>query len=263
MTHARLALFGWLCCVSCSKPDPAPHRTEPWLAHPSASAGGEVTGGPLNFHFAPDSSIRFTLLGRKAKLSGRVSVAGGGLRLDPRDLTSANASVDVDLTTLSIDADSLREVTELGGGSPSALAQQWLELGPQVAPEKRRELSIGRFELSSVETSSSPGLDWGAAHAKNHVRARVVGTLLLHGFRAPVVTDIVLSPLETSPGTPRRLSIRSQGALVVALAPHDIRARGPSGIADALATARSADWVGKSARIEFELVAEADRTAAK
>ena len=264
MTRARFALFGWLCCLSCSKPDAAPRRTAPWLAHPSASSsGGDMTGGPLNFHFAPDSSIRFTLLGKKAKLSGRVAVAGGGLRLEPHDLKSANASVDVDLTTLSVEADALPQRVELGGGSPSALAQQWLGLGPQVAPEKRRELGIARFELSSVEASSSPGLDLSAPRAKNHVRASVIGTLLLHGFRAPVRTDVVLTPLETSPGAPQRLSIRSQGALVVALAQHDISARGPSGIADALAMARSADWVGKSVRIEFELVAEADRPAAK
>jgi hypothetical protein len=69
---------------------------------------------------------------------------------------------------------------------------------------------------------------------------------------------VLLQPLKTAPGAASRLSIRSAGALVLALAPHDITARGPSGIADALAMARASDWVGKTARIEFELLAEAD-----
>jgi hypothetical protein len=141
---------------------------------------------------------------------------------------------------------------------------QWLELGPDVAPERRREFSSARFELTSIETSSATSLDFGARRSARHLgatRATVVGTLLIHGFRAPVRCDVVLSSLESAAGTPQRLSIRSVGPLVVALAPHDIVARGPSGIADPLATARSADWVGKNAKVEFELVAQADTAA--
>ncbi len=263
MTAARWLFVGLLCGAGCSKPDVAPHRTEPWLARPSASTSADpsAVSGPATFHFTPDSSIRFSVPGRKAKVSGRVALAQGSLRFDPRDLKTASANIDVDLTTLTIDADTLPATAPLGGSSPSALALQWLELGADVAPERRRELGIARFELSSVESSSAPGLDLGSPKAKSHVRAGVVGTLLIHGFRAPVRCDVLLSPLETAPGAPARFSIRSQGALVIALAPHDISARGPSGVADALSMARSSDWVGKNARVELELVAEADPSA--
>jgi hypothetical protein len=252
----RLALLAVLCCVACSKKEP-PHRTEPWLANPSAS-GAAVAGAPRNFHFAADSSIRFSVQGRKGKVSGRVPLSGGKLRLDPRDLKSATASIDADLTKLSIDADALPEGVELGGSSPSAVALQWLELSPGVAAERSAQFVSARFELASVDNLSSPFLDFSGTRQRGHVRAAAIGTVLLHGFRAPIRADVVLEPLKTPPGAPLRLSIRSAGALVLALAPHDITARGPSGIADALAMARSVDWVGKSARIDFELLAEAD-----
>jgi hypothetical protein len=266
-----LAFVGLLCCAGCSKPDVAPRRTAPWLAQPSASTSavsGSALSGPLSFHFVPESHIRFTVPGKKAKLSGRVAVTQGSLRLDPRDLKTVSATIDVDLTTLSIDADSLPANAPLffAGSSPSVLALQWLELGADVAPERRRELGLARFELSSVESLSAPSIDLSLPKAKSHVRATVVGTLLIHGFRAPVRCDVVLQPFETAPaasgGSPRIL-IRSHDALVVPLAPHDISARGPSGIADALSMARSAEWVGKNARVEFELVTEADTGIAK
>lgn len=256
MKAAAWALLGLLACGACSKKEAPPRRTEPWLANPSASGSAVASTAPQSFHFAPDSSIRFSVPGKKAKVSGRVALTEGTLRLDTRDLKNASASIDVDLTKLSLDPESIPEGIELGG-APDTLALQWLELGAEVAPERRRELSVARFELSSVETVSTPFLDFGARN-KAQVRASLVGTLLIHGFRAPVRCDVLLRPLEGAPGAAKRLSIRSAGPLVIALAPHDISARGPSGIADALAMARASDWLGKNARVEFELVAEAD-----
>jgi hypothetical protein len=256
MRAAKLALLGVLAWSGCSKKEAAPRRTEPWLANPSASGNAAASAAPQSFHFAPDSSIRFSVPGKKAKVSGRVPLTDGTLRLDTRDLKNTSASIDVDLTGLSLDPETIPEGIELGG-TPNTLALQWLELGAEVAPEKRRELQTARFELSSVETVSTPFLDLGA-RSKAQVRASLVGTLLIHGFRAPVRCDVLLKPLEGAPGAAKRLSIRSASPLVIALAPHDISARGPSGIADALAMARASEWLGKNARVEFELVAEAD-----
>jgi hypothetical protein len=256
MKAAALLLFALLTCGACSKKEAPARRTEPWLANPSASGNAAVSLAPLSFHFAPDSSIRFTVPGKKAKVSGRVPLAEGTLRLDTRDLKNASASIEVDLTRLRLDPETIPEGVELNG-TPDALALQWFELGAEVAPEKRRELQTARFELSSVETVSTPFLDFGARN-KAPVRASLVGTLLIHGFRAPVRCDVRVLALESAPGAAKRLSIRSASPLVIALAPHDISARGPSGIADALAMARASDWIGKSARVEFELLAEAD-----
>jgi len=262
MKQGGLALLALLFLAGCSKKAAPPHRTEPWLAQPSVSSRTLGQDAPRSFHFTPDSSVRFTLPGKKSKVSGRLALdlTRASLRLDPRELTNTSASIDVDLTKLSIDAEALPEDVELGAGTPDALALQWLELGPDVAPERRREFSSARFELTSLENLSVPALDL-SARRRQSVRAIAVGTLLLHGFRAPVRCDVVLAPVESPAGTPERLSIRSTGALVVTLAPHGIVARGPSGIADALAMARSAPWVGKQAKVEFELFATADAQA--
>ena len=257
MKAAAFGLLVLLTCNACSKKEAPPRRTEPWLANPSASGNPAVAAAPQSFHFTPDSSIRFSVPGKKAKVAGRVPLTEGTLRLDTRDLKNASASIDVDLTKLSLDPETIPEGVELGG-APDALALQWLELGSDVAPERRREISVARFELSSVETVSASFLDFGSRN-KNAVRASLVGTLLIHGFRAPVRCDVLLKPLESAPGAAKRLSIRSVGPLVIALAPHDISARGPAGIADALAMARASDWVGKQIKVEVELVAEADK----
>jgi hypothetical protein len=260
VTVARLALVAILCCLACSKKAEPARRTQPWLAHPSASADAEVSGARLTFHFVTGSSVRFSVPGRKAKVSGRVPLADGTLQLNPRDLKSASARVDVDLGQLTIEEDALPEGLELGGSTPTALALQWLELGPEVAPERRSAVSKARFELTGIDALSAPLLDFGATRTNTQVRATAVGTLLIHGFRAPVRVELLLAPLSTEPGAPRRLSIRSASALVLALAPHDITARGPSGIFDALGAARAAAWIGKNARVEFDLVAEAEST---
>jgi hypothetical protein len=243
--------------MACSKKPEPPHRTEPWLATPSASASSSaVSSGARSYHFGRDSSVRFSVSGRKGEASGRAPVTQGALRLDPRDLKSASASVIVDLTQLAMDAENLPAAFEGSGASPSALALNWLELGPTVAAEKRALFGSARFELTAVESNANV-LELGAK--KPHaVRATAVGTLLIHGFRAPVRAEVSLVVVPTDNGAPPRLAIRSTSALVLPLAPHDISARGPDGIADALATARAADWVGKSVKLEVELTAEPD-----
>lgn len=253
------ALACALGCVCCTKKEP-PHRTEPWLATPSASSQ-LLENAPRSFHFLPDSSVRFSSLGRKGKVSGRVPLSQGKLSLDAHDLKTTKATLDADLTKLSIDTEVPTEGAELGGSSPNALALQWLELGADIAAERRAEFATARFELASVEDTSASFVDF-SARQRAHVRATAVGTLLIHGFREPVRAEVVLEPVKTAPGAPLRLSIRSALPLVVALAPHDITARGPSGIVDALGMARAKDWVGKNVRVEFELIAEADAGAA-
>jgi hypothetical protein len=154
----RLALFGLACAAGCSKKPAPPHRTEPWLAHPSASNDVAEVEAPLGFHFTAESLIRFTLSGKKGEISGRLplDLGNSALRLDPRDLKRSRASLEVDLTKLSIDAEALPEGVE--GGTPSALALQWLELGPAVALEKQRAFAVARFELSISPGSVSSGV---------------------------------------------------------------------------------------------------------
>jgi hypothetical protein len=243
------------CVTSCAKKKEAPRRTEPWLASASASSS-PAPRGAVELVFSSNSRIRFSLPTRKAKLAGEVPLAEGKLRLDLGNLEASKASISADLTRIAIADDSLPTEAEALPGSPSALALNWLELGPEVAAEKRSQFTLARFELVSIENLSKPSLDLEVSKRTTPVRATAVGTLLVHGYRAPVRAEVWLSPLPPSPSHPVRLSIRSATPLVLPLAPHDIVARGASGMPDALQMARAADVVGKNARIELELVAE-------
>lgn len=241
-----LVFTSLLACAACSKPEEKPRRTEPWLANPSAS-GTSAANAPTRFRyvFSKDSRITFSVPGKKGALRGRFSLSQGTLELDPREPKSSRARIDVDLSSLVIDTE-VPEGVELGA-PPTTLALQWLELGADVPTERRDPFKLARFELTSVEGPSY--LELGKA--KGGTRATAVGTLQLHGFRAPIRAEVRLSGGGTEP-----LSIRSTAPLVVPLATHDITARNAAGIADTQAVARAADWVGKNARVELELVAE-------
>jgi hypothetical protein len=246
--------------LSCSKKVEPPRRTEPWLASPSQTAADSGLA-PRSFDFASESVVRFSLPTRKSRPAGSVAVTSGKLQLHPRDLERSRCSIEVDLTKLSVDESSLPEGADLEGRSASEHAQLWLELGPEVPSDKREQFARARFELVSIENLSSTSLDF-APRAKSRVRATVIGTLLIHGFRAPVRAEVVLEPLAPTESGAPRLSIRSASPLVLPLGPHDIAARSASGIADPLAAARAAEWVGKSVRLELDLVAEAEPRAA-
>jgi hypothetical protein len=267
-TAWQLAALGLLVgAFGCKKPEPPPRRTAPWLA--SASATSSAATAPLtakrSFRIdAASSHVRFSLPGRKAKPSGSVPIASGTLELSPRELQSARATIEVDLKGLSIDPSSLLETGASKAAevdapepalAPNVIAQQWLELGAEVPSEKREQFARARFELSSVEGQSGP-LDF-ASNRPARVRLTAIGSLLLHGFRAPVRAELFLQPLPSlTPGS-LRLSIRSATPLVLPLAPHDIGPRNAAGIADPGEAARAEASIGKSAKIEVDLVAEA------
>jgi polyisoprenoid-binding protein YceI len=234
-------------CGACAKPEDKPRRTEPWLAQPSASGSASSAAPTRRFRFASDSSVRFSVPGKKGTVSGRFTRAQGSLELDPAEPKNTRANLEVDLTTLSIDTEAPPGL-ELGG-SPATVGMQWLELGAEVPADRRQQFKTARFELTSLEGPNASELR--ARRRTGVTRVAAVGTLLLHGFRAPVRLELLVAG-----GGTERLSIRSASALVIPLSTHDITARGPTGIADVLGAARAGDWVGKNVRVELELFAE-------
>jgi polyisoprenoid-binding protein YceI len=250
-----LALLAVL-VLACSKKEEPPRRTAPWRAQPSASARTTSEAGPLRFRVLPESSFRFSVPTRRSRPAGTIALQGGTIDLDPRDLSRTKATLDFDLTRLSVDSDSLPQGAELDGAEPRALALQWLELGAGVPAERREQFSKAHFELSAVEDASGP-FDLEASKSTARTTATAVGSLLLHGFRAPVRTRVQLQAQKpTGPEAARRVTIRSLDPVVLSLPAHDILARSASGVNDAALTARLADVIGKSARVEFELIAE-------
>lgn len=253
MTGARrtfVLALGLSLLGACRKREATPRRTEPWLAHPS-SAPQAARG--LRFEFDRESRVRFTTVGRKGKVSGSAPVSGGELELDPTDLTRTRASVAVDLRALELDPTELPPSLELGDLTPRTLALYWLELGPRVPQEKLEQFSVARFELASVEGWSGAPLETSGRKPAS-LRATAIGSLLLHGFRAPVRAEVHLGTIPGAGGTPPRVTIRSATPVVLPLAPHDISARGPDGVVDTATTARAADFIGSSVRLELSLV---------
>jgi hypothetical protein len=250
--------FALLCALSlsCSKKPEPPRRTEPWLASAAVSASAApALGAMLELRFTPESNIRFSLPAKNGRPSGQVPIASGRLRLTLADLKSATANIEADLSRITLDPDSMPAAAALPG-SPDELARNWLELGSEVPLERRSQFALARFELSAVENLSAPALELGGKRPAR-VRATAVGTLLVHGYRAPVRAEVALESLPPGPSGKLRLSIRSATPLVLPLTPHEIAARGPSGVLDPQQTVRAEGSVGKTARIELELVAEA------
>lgn len=247
------------CACGCSKEQAPARRTAPWLA--SASASAASSPARLSLHFLPESSVRFSLPSTKADPTGQLPVVEGKLELDPADLPSTRGYLEADLLRLALDPASLPPETGLDAQSAGELALQWLELGSSVPPERRQQLSRARFELTAIEGLSATSLELDARRS-SRVRATAIGSLLLHGFRAPVRVEVSVQALPRSPDGPLRVSIRSIKALVLPLDPHDVAPRDASGFGQASQT-RFAGKPGRSAKITFELVAEASARASK
>jgi polyisoprenoid-binding protein YceI len=250
MKHAAFAL-ALLLASGCSKKVEPPRRTEPWLANPSASASAEAASGPLRFELAAESKARFALSGKRAKVSGILPLLSGKLELDPRNLAQGDALLEFDLTRIEITASS-EEHDYPNAESATASALEWLELGSGVADARREVFRRALFELSAIEDVTGP-LELASTKAMTVV---AVGALTLHGFRAPVRTRVQLQPLKTDPGEPSRLSIRSLQPVVLSLEAHDIIFRNASGVSDATQTERASRLIGKSVRVDFDLVAQ-------
>jgi hypothetical protein len=247
MKRGSALLLALLLGGGCSKKVEPPRRTEPWLANPSASAGPEAGHGPLRFEVLPDSSARFALSGKRAKVSGSVPLQSGNLELYPLNLSKSRALLGFDLTRISASADN---PDYADGAAATTSALEWLELGSGVDDTRRDQFRRAVFELSAIEDVTGP-LDLGSTKAMS---VTVVGSIFLHGFRAPVRSRVQLQPLKTNSDEPRRLAIRSLQPVVLSLEAHDIVFRNSAGVSDAAQTGRATGVVGKSVRVEFDMV---------
>jgi hypothetical protein len=250
MKRAAFAL-ALLLGSGCSKKVEPPRRTEPWLANPSASSSAETARGPLRFEILAESQARFALSGKRAKVSGAVPLRSGRLELDPSNLGPSGAWLEFDLTRLDVVVGPENQ-EYAGAESATASALEWLELGSGVADTRREVFKRALFELSAIEDVTA-SLDLASTKA---VTVTAVGALTLHGFRAPIRTRVQLQPLKTAPGEPRRLSIRSLQSVVLSLEAHDIVSRSSAGVSDATQTERASRVLGKSVRVDFELLAQ-------
>jgi len=218
---ALLLLFG-----ACAKKEVKPIHTEPWLAHPPASAAPNSDAGLPSARYAitEQSQIHFELPSKRGTVHGSLTRVTGELSLTPSDLEHSHGQVQVDLSSLTLSEDGNADTSELLIRARSALGVT------DTAADASSPVSAS-FELSSLEDVApaqlepAPDSDAGAPFARK-ARATAVGNLLLHGFRV-----VRRAPLEAEFGfgadhkVPSTISIRSRAPFVISLETHEIRVR--------------------------------------
>jgi hypothetical protein len=205
---------------ACAKKEVKPLHTEPWLAHPPASAAASGDAGlpAARYALTEQSQIHFELPSKRGTLHG-------SLTLTPSDLQHSHGQVQVDLSSLTLSEDGNADSSEL-------LARARNALGLADASDAGSAVSAS-FELGSLEDVApaqlepAPDSDAGTPFTRK-ARAIAVGNLLLHGFRV-----VRRAPLEAEFGftadrrVPATISIRSRAPFVVSLETHEIRVRDP------------------------------------
>jgi hypothetical protein len=211
---------------ACAKKEVKPLHTEPWLAHPPASAAANSDAGPPATHYAitEQSQIHFELPSKRGALHGSLSRVSGELSLTPSDLEHSHGHVQVDLSSLALGEDGNGDTSELLTRARSAL-------GLTDAAADAGSPVTASFELSALEDVApaqiepAPDSDAGAPFVRK-ARATAVGDLLLHGFRvvrrAPLEAEFGFSADRRVPAT---ILIRSRAPFVISLETHEIRVR--------------------------------------
>lgn len=234
-----------LCASACAKKEPKPLRTEPWLAHPIASASASANGDaalPLTRYVLRDPSvIRFEIPSKHGALRGTLTRVSGELNVDLADLTRSRGMVRAELGSLDIHTNGGTEIRD------SALLER-ARAALSLSPEANAPAVFASFDLTSVEDAvpaqieAAPERDSGAlsrrpSGERDRGRARftAVGNLLLHGFR--VARRAALSAefgFEQDRSVPSSVLIRSRSPFVISLETHAIvaladesRASGP------------------------------------
>jgi polyisoprenoid-binding protein YceI len=237
--------------LACSKKEKPEARTEPWenpafSAHASASTSASA-GSPravAEKYVLERSEVTFTLPAKEQTTRGRVASVKGELSLDGSGFEAARATIDVDLTSLSIESDDDAGVH----AAFTRRALEWLELGEQVAPHVRDRHQIAHFELKELER---------VTETKAGFQATAKGALSLHGFRVPVEQRIAFEIAQGS------LTIRSVRSLAVKLAEHDLKPRNAQGQVVATELSLVPKRIGREVRVDFELTFAARPTDAK
>jgi hypothetical protein len=244
-----------LLAVGCAKKEVKPLHTEPWLAHPPASAANTSDAGDAGlararYTITSQSQIHFELPSKRGIVHGNLSHVSGELSLSPTALELSRGQVQVDLSSLTLSADGAGDASDLLARAKSALGLSGASPSPSDA--------TASFELSALEDVApallepAPASDAGAAFTRK-ARGTAVGGLLLHGFRvqrrAPFEAELTFTRDRQLPAS---VVIRSRAPFVVSLGTHEIAVRDSEG---AKKQPKGAAAHPREARVSFELYA--------
>lgn len=209
----------------CAKKEPKPLRTEPWLAHPTASAaaarGSDAALPATRYALTDQSRIHFEIASKRVALHGTLTRVAGEVSVVLADLSQSRGRVLADLSSLRL------EGPDANDQAPLDRARAALELPDAgAAPNASFELTE-LADVSPAQLESAPLTDAGTPFTRR-ARVTAVGNLLLHGFRV-----VRRDALEVEFGfgadrqIPNELMIRSRAPFVISLETHAIRALRP------------------------------------
>ncbi|HEX3773413.1 MAG TPA: hypothetical protein VHV51_03055 [Polyangiaceae bacterium] len=224
----RTALLGALTLsaivgAGCTPKKTKPVHTEPWLAHPPASAEAtpDAAIATTRYVVGERSVIRLELPTQRGKLRAKLTRVHGELQIALGALAQSRAQISAELGSLALDGDDddsagewlARAQRALGitdGGASSALTSFEVTALDDVSPE-----AIAPTEPSDAGRSNT-----------RRVRANADGDLLLNHFRvqkrAPLEAEFAFG---ADRAVPESVLIRSRGPLVVSLETHEIQLR--------------------------------------
>ena len=220
-----LVLVLALAATGCAKKEPKPVHTEPWLAHPPASASLSPDAALPTTHYVltDQSLIRFELPTKRGKVQGKLTKVSGELTVALGALAQSRGQVRAELDSLTLDTDD--------ADSAAWLARAKAALG--LADVRATTAAVATFDLSTLSYVSPEALATGAASdggvpSTRRARAIAEGDLLLNGFRvqrrAPLEAEFGFTSDRSVPAT---VVIRSSAPLVVSLDTHEIHLRVP------------------------------------
>jgi hypothetical protein len=224
-----VVLASVLLTTACAKKNPKPLHTEPWLAHPPASAAASADADaalPITrYALTAQSQIRFELSTKRGKVGGKLTGVKGELRIALGALAQSRGELRAELATLALDDESAEAATWL------ARAKAALGVADAGAASPA---PIALFDVSSLSDVSPEALEPvrandAGAPATHRVRATAEGNLLLNGFRvskrAPLEAEFSFTD---DLAVPASVVIRSRAPLVVSLETHEIHLHDPA-----------------------------------
>lgn len=225
-----LLLLALVLTFGCKRAEKPPQRTEPWLAHPSASA--PATSPEVERYELAEGNVRVELRGPRGRATATLGKLEGQLTLNPVHLEKTRGEIRADLLSLDFEDPSL-----------DLSALRALELEPDVPNEARER---DRFAKLRVVGFENPRPSEGTSQRRGPTSAFV--ELTLHRFRVPLTLELAV---ERSPKRGAPLRVRTRRPIVVDLAAHDLVAEDR---APGTEVARGASSPGyREARVSAEL----------
>jgi hypothetical protein len=230
--------------------------TEPWPARPAASA---ATRQRVTLSVSEGSKVSFELPGKGRRLKGEFNRVSGSFEADLGDLSGLGGRLIVDLSSLQLATPDLAAEPSLE--LTAAQAMQWLELGSEVAPQKRERLGQGRMTISGLRQATEQELLPPEPRADNKTLQRradgeAEGDLELHATRVHLLVPLRITAFYDNDGAAVRFShadVESRSPLTLDLPTFGIQPRTAQGTLDSTAQASFSKSLGRGARVSVFL----------